>query len=75
MATKKLLSTVLNERTESITYRAIRKNLMAVAQNGKNSYLILCSRLDEYSLTRLQNEGIEFEMINEGGFSKYRLTW
>lgn len=75
MAAKKLLSAVLNERTESIKYRAIRKDLMNVAQNGKNSYLILAGKTDEYSLIRLQNEGIDIESIDEGGWIKYKLTW
>jgi hypothetical protein len=73
MAAKKLLSTVLKERTESIQYRAIRKELMNIAQNGKNVYLIL--RMDQYSQTRLQNEGITIEQINEGGWDKFRLSW
>jgi hypothetical protein len=36
---KKTLNALLKERTETIEFRAIRKQLMNVAQNGGNSLL------------------------------------
>lgn len=70
---KKLLSTLLNERTESIEYRAIRSNLIKTAQQGKNEFRLM--RIGGYALTRLSNEGINVTKINEFGFDKYLLTW
>ena len=70
---RKLLSTLLNERTESIEYRAIRANLMKVAQSGKNEYRTI--KICQYALDRLQNEGISIEQVNEFGYDKYLLKW
>jgi len=53
---KKLLSTILAERTESIEYRQIRSQLMILAQNHKNELLRI--RIGDYALNRLRNEGI-----------------
>lgn len=75
MAAKKLLAIVLRERSESIIYRKVRKELMDQAQNNRSEYIILQSRLDDYALTRLQNEGILVAPINENGHHKYKLTW
>lgn len=75
MATKKLLSTVLRERTESIEYRAIRKQLMVLAQNRKTEMLILKSKMTDHALNTLQNEGITIKLINEFGHDKYLLSW
>lgn len=73
MASKKLLSTILKERTESIQYRKVRTQLMVQAQNNRNSLLIMY--LDDYTLTRLQNEGLTVEKIQEFGYDKYRISW
>ena len=70
---KKLLSTRLAERTESIEYRAIVKQLMILAQNRKNEYRLL--RIRDYARNRLQNEGINITQITEFGTDKYLLTW
>lgn len=75
MATKKLLSTILRERTESIEYRAIRKQLMVLAQNRKTEMLILKSKMTEHAINTLQNEGIKVELFTEFGHEKYRCSW
>jgi len=73
MAAKKILATVLRERTESIGYRKIRSLLMNQAQNEKTYCLLI--KVDDYSLTRLQNEGIKIEKITDFGTQKFRLSW
>jgi hypothetical protein len=75
MAVKKLLSTILRERTESIEYRAIRKQLMVLAQNRKTEMLILKSKMTDHAINTLQNEGINVTLINEFGHDKYLLKW
>ena len=70
---KKLLSTILAERTESIEYRQIRSQLMTLAQNHKNELFRL--RVGEYALNRLRNEGINVELINDFGTDKFKLSW
>lgn len=75
MATKKLLSTILNERTESIEYRAIRKQLMIQAQNRKSEFLVLKAKMNDHAITQLQNEGITVKEIDDHGFIKYKLSW
>lgn len=70
---KKNLATILKERTDTIEYRAIRKNLMNTAQNWKNEYRIL--RITDKAIVMLQNEGINVEKITELGCSKFLLTW
>lgn len=73
MAAKKLLSTVLLERTESIQYRKVRSQLMNMAQNEKREMFIL--KLDEYTTNRLQNEGITIEEDTQFGYKRLKLTW
>lgn len=75
MATKKLLSTILNERTESIYYRAIRKQLMIQAQNRKKDFLVLKAKMNDHAITQLQNEGITVKLIKDNGWEKYLLSW
>jgi len=70
---KKLLSTILKERTESIEYRSIRSQLMTLAQNEKNSLLRI--RIGDYALNRLRNEGLTIELIKDFGTDKYRVSW
>ena len=72
---KKLLSTILAERSESVKYRKIRTDLIKQAQNLKRSFIVLKSNMDNYSLITLQNEGINISEINEFGFDKYLLEW
>lgn len=70
---KKTLATILKERTDTIEYRAIRKQLMNTAQNGKNEYRIL--RITDKTIILLQNEGIQVEKITEFGQTKFLLSW
>lgn len=70
---KKLLSTILKERTETIEFRAVRKNLMVAAQNNKSNYRII--RLSSKAIMQLQNEGITIEKITEFNQEKYLLSW
>lgn len=72
---KKLLSDILNERSESVNYRKIRKELMNLAQNNRNEFIILKSKMDDYSATRLRNEGIQFAFFSEFGYDKIKLSW
>lgn len=69
---KKLLANILKERTETIKYREIRKQLMIQAQNRKNSFLRLYIQQD--TILRLQNEGLTVEKINDG-MEKYKISW
>jgi hypothetical protein len=76
---KKLLRTILIERTETIEYREIRKALMTVAQNNKdnnperNCYRVLKMKQD--TLIKLQNEGLTVEKIKDNGYEKYKIRW
>jgi len=70
---KKLLSTILHERTDTIEYRAIRKNLMVCAQNEKSEYRTI--KIQPKTITMLQNNGITVEKIKENGYEVYRLSW
>lgn len=70
---KKLLSTILKERTDTIEFRAIRKQLFTVAQNGKSEYRTLS--ISPKTITMLQNNGITVDKINEHGYETYKLTW
>lgn len=76
---KKNLQTILLERSETIEYRRIVKQLMDVAQNNLknkkefNSYRVLI--LEQSTLDRLRNEGINVEVIREFGCNKFLLTW
>lgn len=46
---------------------------MKVAQAGKNEYRVL--KIEDKTITMLQNEGISVEKINEFGYEKYKLSW
>ncbi len=70
---KKLLSTILKERTESIEYRDIRSQLMTLAQNNKSELFRI--RIGQYALDRLRNEGLTIELISDFGTDKYRVSW
>lgn len=75
MANKNNLATRLIERSESIIYRKIKSELIKCAQNNKQQFIILYGNIDQYSITKLQNEGIKVTEINEFGFDKYLLEW
>lgn len=70
---KKTLATILKERTDTIEYRAIRKQLMIKAQNRSNEYRVIS--LQDRTIIMLQNEGINVEKITELGCAKFLLTW
>jgi|GEM_PF-2320689 len=70
---KKILSTILRERTDTIEYRAIRKALMNCAQNAKFEYRVL--KIDPKTITMLQNNGIKVEKNQDNGYEVYLLTW
>lgn len=70
---KKLLSTILKERTETIEFRAIRRQLMVVAQNSSSEYRTI--QLQPKTITMLENNGIKVEKVNEHGYEVYKLTW
>jgi len=70
---KKTLSTILKERTDTIEFRAIRKQLMIVAQNSKAEYRTLS--IQPKTITMLENNGITIEKVNEHGYEAYKLTW
>lgn len=70
---KKNLATRLVERTESIEYRAIKKNLMVAAQNKQKEYLLM--HISPETIIMLQNDGIKVEKFQEFGYDKYRLSW
>lgn len=70
---KKTLATILKERTDTIEYRAIRKQLMIKAQNRSNEYRVIS--LQDRTITMLQNEGISIEKITEFGQDKFLLSW
>ena len=70
---KKLLSTILRERTETIEFRAIRKQLLVVAQNTGTEYRTL--HIQPKTITMLENNGIKVEKVNEHGYEVFKLTW
>jgi hypothetical protein len=69
---KKTLNTILKERTETIEYRAIRKQLMNVAQNGGNQLLRIY--IAPNTVVMLQNELLTVEKIKEHGYEKYKIS-
>jgi len=70
---KKNLLTLLNERIETIEYRAIKSELMKAAQNKRTEYRRIY--LQDDTIMRLQNEGIKVTKINEFGTDKFLLSW
>lgn len=70
---KKTLNTILQERTNTIEFRAIRKQLMNVAQN-KGTQLLQLS-IEPETIIMLQNELLTITEINEHGYKKYKISW
>lgn len=70
---KKTLNIILKNHTETIEYRAIRKQLMNVAQNGGNKLLRIAIKPE--TITMLQNELLNVEEIEEHGYKKYKISW
>lgn len=70
---KKTLNLILKNHTDTIEFRAIRKQLMTVAQNGGNQLLKM--RIEPKTITQLQNELLTVEQIEEHGYKKYKISW
>ena len=70
---KKLLATRLRERTETIEFRAIKKQLMNVAQNRGTQ--LLRFKIEPATILMLENELLTVEKINEHGYETYKITW
>lgn len=70
---KKLLSTKLRERTDTVEFRKIRRQLMQFADDKKYEFRIL--RLQQGTINMLQNEGIKVTAIKEHGCDKLLLSW
>jgi len=70
---KKLLSTILKERSDTVEFRSIRKHLMICAQNEKFEYRII--KIQPKTITMLQNNGITVEKITENSYEVYKLSW
>lgn len=70
---KQTLNNILKTRTDTIEFRAIRKQLMTVAQNGGNSFI----RLTIYpkTITMLENELLTVNKINEHGYETFKISW
>lgn len=70
---KQTLNTILNERTKTIEFRAIKKQLFVVAQNKKNFLLRLT--IDPETITMLENECLTVEKISPNGYETYKISW
>lgn len=71
---KKLLSTILRERSETVEYREIKSQLMKCAQNKKYSFRRM--KISPETRVMLENEGITLTEINEGeNYKVWELTW
>ena len=70
---KKTLKNILIERTDTIEYRAIRKQLMNIAQNGGNEFYRL--HIADKTVTQLKNELLSVELIEDHGYKKYKISW
>lgn len=70
---KKTLKNILIERSDTIEYRSIRKQLMNIAQNGGNQYFRI--NIEPKTITRLENEMLTVEKIVDHGFKKYKISW
>lgn len=73
MATKKLLSQVLLERSDTVEFRKVKSQLMNIAQNKKREMFALT--LEKDTITMLQNQGINVSKCDEFGYTRYKLTW
>lgn len=70
---KKTLNTILKERTDSIEFRAIKKQLMNVAQNRGTELLKL--QISPETIIMLQNELLTVTEIQDHGYKKYKISW
>lgn len=70
---KQTLNNILKTRTDTIEFRAIRKQLMTVAQNGGNSFIRLT--IEPKTITMLENELLTVKKINEHGYETFKISW
>lgn len=70
---KKTLNTILNERTKTIEFRAIKKQLMNIAQN-KGTFLLRL-HIEPDTVVMLQNELLLVEKIKDHGYEKFKISW
>lgn len=70
---KKTLNNILRDRTNTIEFRAIRKQLMNVAQN-RGTYLLRI-KIEPETIVMLQNELLTVQKINEHGYETYKISW
>ena len=70
---KKTLNRILQERTDTIEFRAIRKQLMNIAQNGGNSMLRI--HIEQKTLAQLHNENLTVEQVTDYGTKKWKISW
>lgn len=70
---KKTLNTILKERTETIEFRAIRKQLYNVAQNGGNYLFRL--QIEPKTIAMLENELLTVEKVSPHGYETYKISW
>lgn len=70
---KQTLNNILKTRTDTIEFRAIRKQLMTVAQNGGNSFIRLT--IEPKTITMLENELFTVKKINEHGYETFKISW
>lgn len=70
---KKLFATRLRERTDTIEFRAIKKQCMNIAQNRGTCMLRLT--IQPATITMLENELLTVEKINEHGYETYKISW
>lgn len=69
---KKTLNTILKERTETIEFRAIKKQLMNVAQNSGTHLMRLT--ITPKTIIMLENELLMVEKVNTDGYDKYKIS-
>lgn len=70
---KKTLNTILKERTDTIEFRAIKKQLMTVAQNS-GTHLMRLS-IQPKTIVMLENELLTVEKISPNGYETYKISW
>lgn len=70
---KKLLSTRLKERTETIEFRQIKKKLNIAAENRRSTFTIW--KIAPETIIMLENEGITVREIVLHNINQFELSW
>jgi len=70
---KKTLNQILKDRTDTIEFRAIKTQLMKVAQNGGNQLIRI--NIQPKTITMLENELLTVEKVNPHGYETYKISW